>query len=281
MLRRRGVSLVEMLVTLLALSIVSSVALGLLLRQQRFYAKAAEAAAARTALREGIDLVATFLRTLSPSAGDLYAIDPAGMEFRAVTGTAVICGIDSTRTHITVPPVDAPLPIPLTSWVAEPLAGDTVLLYDPGVSQSMEDDAWRPNALAADPTTGPCATTGPFAGITRGRVLRLSSPSPITMGVGELLRVTRRTRLGLYRAGDGLWYLGFSDCLSSRALPCSSPQPVSGPFDRSQPAFAFRDATGLPTTTPAAVRQFGITLRVLSAGGGYLDSLSTLVAARN
>ena len=281
MLKCRGVTVIELLVTLLAFSIVSCVALGLLLRQQRFYGKVAEAAAARTALREGIDVVATSLRTLSPSAGDLYAIDSAGMEFRAVTGAAVICGIDSTRTRITVPLGDAALPVPLTSWVAEPLAGDTVLLYDPGIARGMEDDVWRWNVLAADPTSGPCATSGPFAGITRGRVLKLSSPAPITMGVGEPLRVVRRTRLGLYRAGDGLWYLGFSDCLVSRALPCSSPQPVSGPFDRRQPLFAFRDATGLPTTTPSAVREFGITLRVLSTGGGYLDSLSTLVAARN
>jgi hypothetical protein len=66
------------------------------------------------------------------------------------------------------------------------------------------------------------------------------------------MRVTRPVRYSLYRAGDGLWYVGEKDWSTSMAR-FNTIQPVSGPFLSAAAGgltFTYLDSAGLPLVTP-------------------------------
>jgi hypothetical protein len=107
---------------------------------------------------------------------------------------------------------------------------------------------------------------------------------------GAALRFVRRARYQLYRASDGLWYVGHLDCLPSRATPCATIQPVVGPFESNGVHFAYRDSTGAVTSDPTRVARIDVHarapgLRMPHAGGyashGSADSLLITIAPRN
>jgi hypothetical protein len=52
------------------------------------------------------------------------------------------------------------------------------------------------------------------------------------------LRITRQTRVALYRASDGTWQLGYREW-NDAAASFAAPQPVAGPFARSAADGAF------------------------------------------
>jgi hypothetical protein len=66
------------------------------------------------------------------------------------------------------------------------------------------------------------------------------------------VRVTRPVRYSLYRAGDGLWYVGEKDWNTSAAR-FNTIQPVSGPFLSAASGgltFMYLDSTGVPLAAP-------------------------------
>jgi hypothetical protein len=119
---------------------------------------------------------------------------------------------------------------------------------------------------------------------------RIAPRVEATVGGGTSVRFFRRARYQLYRAGDGRWYLGFVDCAPARSVPCSTIQPVSGPFAPAGVRFAFRDSTGSITATPARVTRIDVlshaasdaALRAMGfALGIYSDSVLVSIALRN
>jgi hypothetical protein len=119
---------------------------------------------------------------------------------------------------------------------------------------------------------------------------RLTPPLESSVGAGASLRFVRRARYQLYRAGDGYWYLGFLDCAPARSVPCSTIQPVSGPFAPAGVRFTFVDSTGTVTADPAHVARVDVLSRAESdaplramglALGVYSDSVLASIALRN
>lgn len=289
MLMRRGFSLVEMIVAVLLACTIAAAAVDSLVTQQRSFAAAARAGAARNALHQGADVLSAELHAVSPRDGDIYLAQPDKIEFRMLLGASVLCTIALTRDAATLPPLRAASALGLTAWVAIPQRGDTVLAFDPA-GPGPADDRWTRHVLSADPSSGascPLASgfTASAAEAAAGWAISLAPPLSATVPVGSPIRFVRRARFELYRAADSRWYLGFLDCLPTRATPCAIVQPVAGPFDPGGVHLTFLDSLGAPSV-PAGTALVTIDLHASAAGRTpgappWHDSLRSAVAFRD
>lgn len=290
MLRRRtAFTLAELLIAVIVAGLVAGAAVRALIHQQRFFAADARTGAARAAVREGAEILAGELRALSPADGDIYSAAPDHVDVRLAIGTSVLCTIEAGRDEAVLPPTRAASELGLTSWVAEPLDGDTLLVLDEG-TPLPGDERWERHVLTGN--LAPGASCPVASGFTRsapeaaaGWRLRIAPPLGAGVRPGAPVRFARRARFELYRAPDGRWFLGFFDCLTSRAPPCSVVQPVSGPYDAAGIRFAYLDSLGAPAL-PAGVARIDIELRASAVGSSpaaarWRDSARTSVAVRN
>jgi len=289
MLRRPGFSLVELLVAMVLACAIAAAAMDSLVRQQRAFAASARASVARGAIHQAAEVLTSDLRPLSPRDSDIYLAAPDKIEFRLLLGASVLCTISPARDAATLPPTRAASALGLTAWVAAPQAGDTLLVFDPG-GPGLADDRWTRHVLTADPAPGArCPATSGFTTTAleagAGWSIAIRPPLAATVPAGSPIRFFRRARFELYRAADARWYLGFFDCLATRATPCAVVQPVAGPFDPSGVRFTYLDSLGA-VTAPAAASLVGIELHASTPGATsgaapWHDSLRTAVAMRD
>jgi type II secretory pathway pseudopilin PulG len=286
----RGFSLAELLVGVVLACALGAAVMDFAIRQQRFFAADARAAVVRAAVRQAVDILTADLRALTPRDGDLYAAAPDHVEFRLMLGASVLCTVNAARDAAVLPPLRPPSVLGLTSWVAAPARGDTLLVLDargPGAA----DDQWSRHVLTADPSSG--ATCPVASGFTAGAAeaaagwrIALWPPLPATVVAGAAVRFVRRARFELYRAADSRWYLGFYDCLSTRATPCAVVQPVSGPYDPLGIRFTYLDSLGAVALAAADVAAIIVSVHASAAGaapGGapLRDSARAAIAVRN
>jgi type II secretory pathway pseudopilin PulG len=281
---RSGASLVELVVVVVVLAILGTATLGVVIRQERFYRAQADAIESRATVRDATALLQSELRALTPTDGDLYAINPGAVEFRATLAQSAICTISASRQHITIPPEHLASGIPLTWLGTQPEVGDTLLVL---ATDSTLGDSWRRHVLTANPSsTGTCPVatglTTTVAEESAALTLAVDPPLDTAVGPGTLVRVVRRARYELYRASDSRWYLGYLDCLASRATPCNVVQPVSGPFAPAGVRLAYLDRGGAPTTDPLRVARIDVlAIAARRSAPATLDSLATTIALRN
>lgn len=299
--RSSGFTLIELLVAAALLGIIGMAVLSVTLSQMRFHAAAVSAMDTKRTVHEGTALLRVDLRGVAPSSGGIYALRPDGIDVRAPLGASIVCHIDASRAIVGIPPTSAAAG-PLTSWSMQPQRGDTVLVYDDGAANdpSTPDDGsaapgtWHTHVLTADPASGGACPTA--SGFTRNTTeaaaalsLRLSPQLAPEIVPGAALRFVRRARYQLYKASDGRWYLGYLDCLASRATPCSTIQPVNGPFAPNGVRFVFTDSTGGATSSPERVSRIDVLARALvdgarnsgAASEPAAESLLITVALRN
>jgi hypothetical protein len=281
---RCGASLIELVVVIVLLAAVGSAIMGLVIHQERFYRAQAEAIDARATVRDAASVLQSELRALTASDGDLYAIAPGSIEYRTTLAQSAICTISPARTQITIPPEHLASGAPLTWIGTQPESGDTLLVL---ASDSTLTNRWDRHVLTAVPSrAGTCpvssglTTTAADAG--GALTLTLSPALDSAIAPGTLLRIVRRARYELYRASDSRWYLGYLDCLASRATPCNVVQPVSGPFAPSGIQLAYLDASGAPTANPRLVARIDVlAIAERRSAPAMLDSLATTIALRN
>ena len=103
MKRASGFTLAELMLVVALLGLVVGATMTVLVRQQQFYRSAGQISGVREQLRQAIGAITTDLRGVSPLDGDFYAISDKSVEFRAVTGSAIICQITSA-TQFLIPP---------------------------------------------------------------------------------------------------------------------------------------------------------------------------------
>ena len=217
MLRRRGVTLVELVVALSLGGIVLAVAAGSLLRQQRAVRWIDGISGAELQSRSVLRLLADELEPLD--AGDLAAgqASDSSIELRAVVAASLTC--DSAATVTLVPETDASPPLGVVARA--PVVGDSVWLY-------RDSLGWRGHPVTSVArATAACGVPTTASGPT----YTLALDAPAGVRAATPVRVTRRERWVVYRAGDGRWQLGVRDwsASTSRFL---APQPVAGPFVR-------------------------------------------------
>ena len=281
---RRGASLIELVVVIVLLAAIGSATMEIVIHQERFYRAQADAINARATVRDAASILQSELRALSASDGDLYSVAPATVEFRATLMQSAVCTISPSRREITIPPEHLASGAPLTWIGTQPESGDTLLVL---ASDSTLVNRWDRHVLTSAPSrAGTCpvssglTTTAADAGAAL--TLTLSPALDGAIEPGTLVRIVRRARYELYRASDSRWYLGYLDCLASRATPCNIVQPVSGPFAPSGIQLEYLDASGAPTANPRLVARIDLlAIAERRATPDTLDSLATAIALRN
>ena len=239
MLSRPGNSLVELLVALVLAAVVLGSATTSLLTQQRMHARIVGVGDADAQLRATTLVVAGMLAPLDPSAGDLTAgqARDSAIQFRALVAVSFSC--DTQMGSATLVADTASL-TPMTGAASTPRIGDSLWW--------RADSVWHAAPVTdVNPVTSRC--TNPIS--ATGPMLRLTISTADTIAAGTPLRVTRQTRLGIYRASDGTWQLGFREW-NATSQQFSAPQPLAGPLlaaGNTRSGFRYFDTTGTELRT--------------------------------
>ncbi len=272
-----GLSLIEVVVVLALLGIAAAAVGRLGATQGAHFRDVAARTHARSGLREGAAVLAAELRGISP-AGDLDSADMrnASIAFRSTIGTYLLCET-AAQGALAIDVMDiAGLGAGSSSGderdvtAIAPSAGDSLLLYHFGADPGNDDDVWTP-LLVVGATRVERSCMPPTEPRRPAYRLRLSATLDATVEPHAPLRAFRRVRYALYRASDGLWYLGFSDCRPVVRTPaCTALQPVSGPYEPAsvpgarRPSgltFAYLDGDERPTSEPTRVASIALSFR--------------------
>jgi hypothetical protein len=259
--------IVAMTVGGIALALIGAVSL----RQQRVFTDLTNQSAVAQQLREASALLPITLRSLSPVDGDLRDARDTAFEFRSTIAAAVVC--DTNAGAVILPPIISGSSLGAIESPIE--AGDSIWLY--GAL------GWTGSAISSvtSAPAGTCAPQGPILSSIESKANRtlLRTTSQLSPSIGAPLRVTRPTRLSLYHASDGGWYLGERDWNNGTAR-FNTIQPVAGPLlspSAGGVVFRYSDSAGVRLTTPvsnlSAVAVVRIEMRSQSA--------STVLALRS
>jgi prepilin-type N-terminal cleavage/methylation domain-containing protein len=246
---RRGVTLAECLVALVAGGIVLAALHALLLAASRARDRENAAREVRGALRTAAALLRADLQSLSAPAGDLLAVDDSALTARVVRGHGTVCAQTAPDRIV----VDAAR----GTWLRAPdPARDVARVFLDGDPDDATDDAWWAVPLTAT-GTGACPDGTPGVTLTLSQV----PPSPVTQGAP--VRLLEIVEYRLYRDASGAWWLGTR---TRSTAGWSVTSPVAGPLRATDGlAVTAFDAGGTPTTVPAAAATLAIALRSRSS----------------
>lgn len=265
---RPGMTLIELMISMLLLSVVMGTVLSVVMRQQRFYRSASEIMETRGQLRSATAILPVELRGVSTQVrdatsavvgSDILSMGANMIEFRATFGAGIVC--DNAAGTVTLYPVE-PLSsgLRLGGFLYEPAVGDVMFFLNNGQGGSA-DDRWERHVIAttatsANCTTGLAASTAADLAIPR-RQYTFSPTIPSTdIVAGAPVRVARTVKYELYQdATSGLWYLGQS-VKNEASGAYGSREPVAGPY---------LAGTGNPATS-------GLYLRYLDVNGNILTA---------
>jgi hypothetical protein len=206
---RRGTSLVEVIVAMTLSVVVIAGFARAIMAQRRAERTIAGAYQPGVAADEAVRVAAALLSRAAAS-DSLWVRGDSALEWRATVGVSLACfaGGDS----VVVPDV-----APSTWWEAPPDTGDAA-------DVALAAGQWTSRSIAAIRTRasgGACG--GPQRTLQLGTAVAWGATLPA-------VRVTRRTRLMLYRDGDGAWWLGERRCADSVPAACGAAQPIAGPL---------------------------------------------------
>lgn len=295
---RRGFSITELLITLGILSVIGLIVSRLMIGQQRFYQRTNEQMEMRRELRSAMSLVPADLRSISSSGGDLTDFGDTFIQFRAVIGASIICN-KASSTQLDIPPLDMARNT-LTSWYTQPVAGDTLWVFNDSLSRGAEDDEWKGLRITGVAQSATLCPLSPYldavldAGKPRYRITVAANMGD-SVKAGSAIRFTRSTRYFLDDEASGAWYLHREEY---RGGSWSEPVAVSGPYappsaGASGLRFAFYDSLGAPVASVAnsrSVSRIDLLLRAKgeNSSGTFgttsttnTDSLAFRIALRN
>ena len=253
---RLGVTLIEVVVTMVVAGVILSIVSAISVHQQRLLAEVADGVAVSGRLREISSILPIDLRGAAVSAGDVREATDTSVELRGTIASAVVC--DTISNVLLLAPASAG--VTTYASIATTIdSGDTAWVFTPGDST----DEWRPAAVAAvsmvNVGSGQCSARGPRLGDSARALPRIAlrlEPSPASTGalLGLPVRVTRSLRFSLYRSSDGGWYVGEHDW-NAATLRFNTIQPVSGPFLSAAAGgmtLTYLDRDGVRLPTPVA-----------------------------
>ncbi len=305
-LNRRGLTLVELLVALVLLSIVSAALYRVLVSNQRIYQAQTQRIDMQQNIRAAAQILPADLRELDASEGDISAASATSVTFRAMRWMGIICSA----------PVTGPLPAVETPVLVftvmnqklmgqrTPVVGDSVLIRYEGDEGTSQDDAWVRGLITGMANLN-CPAGQPYNGAAGVQVTATASmlqvaapPQMATPNVtnsiyqGAPVRGFITATYSLYEpAGDTSWYVGLT-------RGASAIQPIVGPVLSNGLAFTFLNDTNNVVLNPALandrvrVGSVLFTLRARTAqpvrgqtGGtsnrNVVDSVTVRVALRN
>ncbi|MGH7679404.1 MAG: type II secretion system protein [Gemmatimonadaceae bacterium] len=245
--RRRGFTLIELMIVVSLLGIIGTMLTTLLVRQQRFHRAVTGVTDARARMRDIATILPTDLRSVSTAGDDILDISDTSIQFRAFIGTAVLCKW-ATADAVTPAVIDLPPKIlqsgnVLTSWINPPAPDDIAYVYDDGTKAGNFDDTWVPVRIsdttsAANSTWCPSTNSPQYAraaddGAVRYRITLATAPSQARVSVGSPIRFAREVRYSIYEASDSKWYVGFQRCTPNATYgqlgSCGTREVLAGP----------------------------------------------------
>ena len=259
---RRGFTLVELLVSLVLGGLVATAAVRLFVGTHRLHDAALDRLDLQANVRAGAAMLAAQLREVARGAapaGDLVAIAPTSLAYRAVRGLYRTCRASTGSTVF----LDA---APLHGHRLPDAAQDELTIYLP------DENRWaRVDAVGLVVGTD-CPGGAPSAAV---QVTGLAPAAP----PGAPVRAARRFELRLYQGGDGAWWIGGREFVRATGAWAAT-QPIIGPAAAGGLLFTFLAADQSETTDPGQVARIGLTL-VLLDRRGRPASLTVSVALRN
>lgn len=296
---RAGTSLVELLVALALFGVIGIATLRSLDRQARFHSGVLTILEARSQHAAAHEAVATELRALATSAGDISRLSDSAIVFRLPVGSALTCAIAADTLFLAPDTVAAGQSF--ARFRTSPQPGDSAWLLNESASDLAADDQWVglhiTSVTRASGQCGGSPLVHPALDAARPSWrIAVAGTIPATAAPRAPVRLTRTARFALYRGGTNEHWLGYTEILPATGSWITI-QPVSGPyvpFNAGAPATSGialkgRDSSG----SPAAASQFTAismstrtrTTRVVRidglARGLYADSLHSLIGLRN
>jgi prepilin-type N-terminal cleavage/methylation domain-containing protein len=221
---RRGFTLVEILVALVAFGIVAAILMRTLVMGQRVTTQQTLRAQMQSNLRVASFVVPNELRMLNQAATtDILSVSDNEIIYLAMRGYYMLCAVPTTATSIKVARVTTQN---FSFDYRAPAAGDSAFVFYENDTLKMSDDAWIPVAISTVATGATCSH--PASSPPTGLTFSLSG-SGIT-GVldrylpGAPVRTYEITRLAEFTSG-GEQYLGMCTGSTTCAL-----EPVVGPL---------------------------------------------------
>jgi prepilin-type N-terminal cleavage/methylation domain-containing protein len=280
---RLGLTLIELLVSLVILGIVGTVTYKFLANTQRVTRGQSELVILQSNIRTGVLVVPTELREIGvgPTGSDIVSMSGTGIEYRAARGLGFTCQVAASEIRI-------------TNTTSSPYFGlrsivpgrDSLFVFVEGNPGLSSDDSWARLAVTG---VDPASVCGSDPAIAIG-VANLAAVVPGGLGaidVGGPVRPFEVMELRLYPSGGKFW-------LGARSVSGGelSLQPVLGPLTSNGLELAYFNAAGNPTANRNQVRSIRVAIRGVTdqlirgpAGTGptgYIqDSLITTVSLRN
>jgi len=232
-INRRGLTLVELLVTMILLSIVGSALTRVLVKQQQAYRDASRTAEARRELQMAATMMPAEIRSISTAGGDIIDMSESQITMRGYVGTGVLCDRTSAGDRFWLPPENLSHGT-LTSFASPPMIGDTIFLFNDGNDRGAVDDVWEKRVVSnIGPATMHCLgapytdpALDPVSSKPRLRI-HVTVALPDSVKPGSVVRFTRPMRYLLYQVGSGAWYLGVKQYYGGT---WNEPDPLAGPF---------------------------------------------------
>lgn len=255
--RRSGLSLIELMVVAVLLSVIGAMLTGLLVRQQRFHRTVTSVTDARAHMRDVSTILPTDMRSISTVGRDILSRGLTELQFRAFVGSSVLCNYGPVGNIIELPPKLLSSGNVLTSWINSPVPGDVVFLYNDSTLAGNVDDTWTEYTITDTATAvdaGWCPTSSKFTTAAdntqrRYRLTLNGTPNPARIKIGAPIRLAREVKYTLYQASDGQWYVGYQRCTNSGtpgvAGACGDREVLAGPV---LPGTANKETSGLAFT---------------------------------
>lgn len=248
-LNRRGIAVAEAVVAVTLAAVLIGTSLGTLTTLQRALARQVARTTREQTLRAAVQLAVAELRDVAPAAGDIVALAPTGITYRATRASGLGCGrapdgilvASATFRPLRVPVANRDsltLMIPAGTWIRVPLDGPP------------------------RPATCPNGTAAVLLPYVPGL------PDPLAAAIWPApLRVFEVMELRAYQSGSE-WWLGQRSVSSGETI-----QPALGPLASGGLALVGLDSLAQPTPVPVAIRQLRFTIR-LASGDSLVRSLT-------
>ncbi|TVR62798.1 MAG: prepilin-type N-terminal cleavage/methylation domain-containing protein [Gemmatimonadales bacterium] len=264
--QRRGLTLVELLIAMVAAGIVVAAAYQLLLTNQRLYTVQRENVVGHQTIRAGSEILFSELREVSPGEGDLLGMQERQVTFRALRAFGLVCHVNASQSRLSMVVLSDQFDV-----------GQGIAVFVENEPEIASDDFWAEASVQnASSGASNCTQSGTLQTITTSG---LAGGAYDGIRPGAPIRSLDSYVYGAFQVA-GEWYLG-------RRVGGGTVTPLVGPLDGEEGLrFQYLDAAGSPTTTAANVRRIRITLETRSGaldgqGQAINDVLTTDVFLRN
>jgi len=306
-LNRRGLTLVELLVALVLLSIVSAALYRVLVSNQRIYDAQTQRIDMQQNIRAAAQILPSDLRELDASEGDISAASATSITFRAMRWMGIMCAAPNTGPLATFETPTLIFTVMNQKLMGErtPAMGDSVLIRYEGDEGTSQDDGWVRGVITLMVAQN-CPAGLPYnsaAGLqitATSSMLQVAAPPQLatpnrtnSIYQGAPVRGFITQIYSLYQpAGDTSWYVGLT-------RGATAIQPVVGPVIANGLRFTFLNDTNNVVLNPAGLAtdryRIGSVLFTLKArtarpvrgatttagSANVVDSVTVRVALRN